>query len=101
MVILHFWVKNVVLNKINFNWHNYWCFTATTVIGTDNILWKFELNPYLPTFSRVVGEGVMTRHSGLLGWFMGSVNNFSIISYFLKDFEERITGIKVPNNSNL
>ena len=32
------------LNKNNFISQNYWSFTETTVIGTENILWKFELD---------------------------------------------------------
>ena len=45
MVILHFWVKNVFFfNKNNFISQNYRIFTESTVKGSGNILWKFELD---------------------------------------------------------
>ena len=48
----------------------------------------------------LVSWGVMTRHSGLFWEVIESDNNFFIILYFLKDFEERVTCIKVLNYSN-
>ena len=44
MVILHFGAKKWFLNKNNFISQNYRSFTQTTVMGTVNILWKFELD---------------------------------------------------------
>ena len=44
MIILPFWVKKWFLNKKIFIAQNYRSFTETTVMGTENILWKFELN---------------------------------------------------------
>ena len=46
------------------------------------------------------GGGVMTRHSGLLSGVIWSDNNFHIILYFSKGFEERVTCIKVLNYGN-
>ena len=43
MVILH-WAKNVFLNKNNSIPQNHRSFTETTVMGSGNILWKFELD---------------------------------------------------------
>ena len=48
IVILHFWVKNVVFEqKKIFISQNYWSFTETRVMGTENNLWKFELDPII------------------------------------------------------
>ena len=44
MFISHFWAKMWFLNKYNFISQYYRFFTQTTVIGTENILWKFELD---------------------------------------------------------
>ena len=54
---------------------------------------------YLPTFSRVVGGDDLPLR--IVVGVIGSDNNFCIILYFLKDFEERVTGIQVLNYSYL
>ena len=45
IVILQFWVKMVFfLNKNSFISQTHWSFTETKVMGTENNLWKFELD---------------------------------------------------------
>ena len=50
---------------------------------------------YLPTFSRVVGGDDPALR--IVVGVIGSDNHFRIILYFSKDFEERVTCIKVLN----
>ena len=44
IVILHFGWKMWFLNKNSFVSQNHWSFTEKTVMGTENNLWKFELD---------------------------------------------------------
>ena len=60
---------------------------------------KFKQTGIL-AFLFLVSWGLMTRHSGLLWGVIRSDNNFRIILYFSKDFEERVTCIKVLNYGN-
>ena len=54
MAILHFLVKMWFLNKNSFISQNYRPFTETTVMSTENILWKFELNQIIfPDFTGI------------------------------------------------
>ena len=56
IVILHFLVKNVVLKKNCFISQNYWSFTETRVMGTENNLWKFELDQIIFLDSTGIGS---------------------------------------------
>ena len=47
IVIFHFRVKMWFLNKNRFVSQNYWSFTETRVIGTENNLRMFELDPII------------------------------------------------------
>ena len=52
MVILHFRVKNVVFEQNNFISQNYQSFIKTTVMGTENMFCKFDLNQIIfPDFT--------------------------------------------------